>query len=298
LTWPAYERLLRECVGQELKLGSMDAAGAMDTSDLLAIPSQKRLFARQRHALWVTLGAIAVLVLMTLLTLNPLPTVFCPVVVFAMVMHLDRIRRSPEVFRFAALRLATETLRVLFAVAHKPDLGNWILTQRLHSSHAVAALARLATTSVKDDGSASTADLSKDPWNVWRTGQSQYFAVASARESHRSLWAGRMFRWAFGLVAVIGSAVGIWHLSDPGAAGHPLYRQALAVASGLGSIGLALITMARERKCFEQSLDYEHMRRLFERSESGNDEILVCEAVAEHTRWAIRMAGHFREEMK
>jgi hypothetical protein len=120
---------------------------------------------------------------------------------------------------------------------------------------------------------------------------------ASQREAQLSRRARLCFRGAFLLVALVGVVLGIWALIEPQAAAQPLYRQLLAAASGLGSAGLAWITLARERKCFEQSIDYGHMHALFA-GVPGNaqDGLLVCEAVAEHTRWAVRMAGHFRQQ--
>lgn len=295
MSWPDFEARLSVCAGQDVQLGGEGAATALEAADRLAIFFQSRLFASQQHALGLALAWITFLALCACLTLNPLFTLFGPVAVFAMILRFDAIRQSAPVFRFAALRLAAETLRVLMALEGKADLRQWVLTQRLHSAHAVADLAKAATTSLSETTLATPAF--GDAWSGWREGQALYFARASAREARLSRRARLGFRGAFSLVALVGLGLGVWILIDPQAAMQPLYRQGLAAASGLGSAGLAWITLARERKCFEQSIDYGHMHGLFtDGSGEGHDGLLVCEAVAEHTRWAVRMAGHFRQQ--
>ena len=269
---------------------------ATDKVDHLAIEANRRLFNRQQVALWFTLGVITVLTLVAAITLNPLPSVFCPVVVFALVLRLEGIRHSSDVFQLASFRLAAETLRLFAAVAEKPELRTWMLTQRMLSAHAVTALARLATAFVAAEQK-SDANLDRDPWLSWREEQTAYFTRASSREKQRSLRARKIFRVAFIAVAVMGFAAAIWQLADPGAASQHLYKQALAVASAIGSGGLAWITLARERKCFEQSIDYDYMQELFVHTKEEEADLLLCEAMAEHARWAVRMAGHFRKNI-
>lgn len=312
MSWLDFEDQVGACAGQSVKLSDGGAKAALDATDRLAKLFQLKLFARQQQALWITLIGIAILVVLACVTSNSLFTLFGPVVVFVMILRFDAIRQSATVYQFAALRLAAETIRVLMALDGKPQLRNWVLTQRLHSAHAVASLATEATASLGGETQADAQILdemstksqapaktppeipTQDVWSNWREEQSAYFGLASAREAARSRRARRGFYGAFTLVALTGFSLGCWMLLDPQAAGKPLYREILAAASGCGSAGLAWITLARELKCFEQSIDYRHMHELFESKSGGvQDGTLVCEAVAEHTRWAVRMAGHF-----
>lgn len=263
MSWLALEDRLRSCAMQEVKLAGYDPAAAFNAADDLALSFQAHLFARQERALWSTLAGIAALVTCTTVTLNPLFTLCGPVAVFAMILRFDAIRKSRTVFQFAAFRLAAETLRVLSALEDKPALRNLVLTQRLHSAHAVADLAKAATASLASKNKSSPKRTAQNDWSVWRSSQSLYYAKASDRETERSRHARLYFCSAFVIVALTGLVLAAWVIMDPVADSQAFYRQTLAIASGIGSVGLAWITLAREGKCFKQSIDYGPIRELF-----------------------------------
>jgi hypothetical protein len=95
----------------------------------------------------------------------------------------------------------------------------------------------------------------------------------------------------------MGAALGLGVV--PGLADLLAARLLLALAAAVGSMGLAYISFVRERKAFDQSLDYAHMNKLFQRQLSNSVDTpsgrrqLLGEALDEHRRWAVRMAGQF-----
>ncbi len=280
-------------------------AAWFEAADRDAMALQRILHRRRAGALWLTLAGIFFLVAWAVALKTPALQVLCPVAVYLMLVYFDRVRGSALLFRFTALRLLAETLRVALAARHQPAHLQSVLSSRGISTHPVTALAARACTAaatlLKAPGAGEAPD---DAWARWLGQQADYYRNACARDQYRARRARRIFNTAFQLVGVIGVACGVWSLADPAATATTPFRVAMAVASALGGTGLACISYVRELKAFEQSFDYAHMHRLFlQASEAGAESggcadmsgAVVSESIDEHARWALRMAGHFAE---
>jgi hypothetical protein len=274
-------------------------------ADLTALNEQKRLATSQRHGLAITVCAIVALASAAFFWGNPVPQVLCPVAVFFFILYLDRLRRSTDSFRFAALRLAAETLRILLAVRERPALFVRALEEGRRGSHAVRELASMACDAVletfPDTLVEGVSQHTTRAWKNWLNEQVVYFREARQREQERARWGKRIFSTAFWGVAFIATGLGVWVWLYQPASAAPLFRGLLALAAACGSTGLAVINYVRERKAIDQSFDYAHMCRRFESYPKSkveapeSDLALVSEAMAEHGRWAVRMAGHFAD---
>jgi|GEM_PF-5047401 len=238
---------------------------------------------------------------------TPAPQVLCPVAVFLMIQYLDYLRKSELTFHFASFRLATETLRVLGACRDKLELMELIFSIRSLSTHSVADESARACEAayglLGTEAEKVVVPGSPNHWDKWLLDQTEYYAQASSRERLRSrhgLW---VFNTAFTIVAAVGLSAWIWSLVDPGAVLSDLFRALVAVASVVGSCGLAYINFVKDRKVFDQSIDYERMHmvltgtinpRVSDRVGEIFERMVVMETMNEHMRWALRMAGHFK----
>lgn len=281
-----------------------DLAAWFRAADTEAMTLQEVLAARQQRSLWITLFAIGLLALSAVLLHNPVPQLLCPVAVFFMILYFERVRKERIVFRFTTLRLLSENLRIVIAAQGKPELLSYIFSQRRHSVHAVVHLTKLACKACEAYLTSKSRSLGDDgtnePWEQWKSEQGRYFGIASEREKRRSKLGKYTFNAAFSAVGLIALGLGFWTFWFPDAMSSDLFRFALALAAGMGSMGLAYINYVRERKAFDQSLDYAHMNRILNdmaakaTPATSDVEILVAsEAMEEQGRWAVRMAGHF-----
>jgi hypothetical protein len=268
---------------------------------------QQQLIARQKLGLTLALLTIFLLASVALVLRTPAPQVLCPVAVFLMIQYLDHLRKSERTFQFASLRLAAETLRVLGAARDKPALIDLIVSTRGLSSYPVADLSAQACEASRDlpgsDADKAVTPVPADHWGRWLNDQTAYYAHASSRERLRGkqgLW---VFNAAFTCVALIGLGACMWSLLDATAVASDLFRVFMATASVLGSCGLAYINFVKDRKAFDQSLDYDRMHKVFtgtlhprvsERAGEPFERMVVTESLNEHMRWALRMAGHFK----
>jgi hypothetical protein len=255
----------------------------------------------------VAIFSICLLAVAAFLMHTPAPQVLCPVAVFLMIQYLDRLRKSELTFHFASFRLAAETLRLMGASRNKTAVKDLIFSTRSLSTHSVAdesaraceaAYGLLCTEAEK-----VVVPASPNHWDKWLLDQTEYYARASSRERLRSrhgLW---VFNTAFTIVAAVGLSACIWSLVDLGAVASDLFRALMAVASVVGSCGLAYINFVKDRKVFDQSIDYERMHmvltgtinpRVSDRVGEIFERMVVMETMNEHMRWALRMAGHFK----
>lgn len=290
-----------------LKIDSLE--GHFFAVDSKAIGSQQQLVFCQKRGLIVAVLSIFLLATFAFVMHTSAPQVLCPVAVFLMIRYLDRLRKSELTFQFASFRLTAETLRVMGAVRNKPALLEFICATRSLSTHTVADESAKACGQCAGvlRGEASTV---KDPsiagyWNNWLTEQTEYYARASNRERLRGRRALSVFNTAFTFVAVVGGAASVWSLVDLSATSSVWFRALMAVASVVGSCGLAYISFVRDRKAFDQSFDYERMHQVLSgtinsrvRDRTGDvfERMVVTETLNEHMRWALRMAGHFKTQ--
>lgn len=283
--------------GRSLDLGSQSLAAWMEAADASAIEVQHRLNQTKNTALRVTLVSIVCLAVLAVVLRTPAPQVLCPFAVFLMILFSDRQRGQADVFRFTALRLAAETIRIIQAVQCKPDQLAMVLSSRRFSTHAVVSLASKACEASRTlfAGNAQQASEHEGQgfWAAWISEQEAYYRKASAREKSRAKWARSVFNAAFGFVGFVGVAAAVWSLSAPAQMSTDAFRISLAVASATGSCGLAYMSHVRDKKAFDQSFDYGHMAQVFQLDGPDLESVIVNESISEHARWALRMAGHF-----
>ena len=290
-------RELQDLSGQSPHPSNQSLTAWMEVADTSAIEVQHRLDRTKNIALRVTLFSIFFLAVLAVVLRTPAPQVLCPFAVFLMILFSDRQRCKADVFRFTALRLTAETLRIIQAVQYKPDLLAMVLSSRRFSKYAVVAVAVKAC-------EASGVFLAVEPqqankqagqavWSAWIDEQGAYYGKASAREKNRAKWARRVFNVAFGFVGFVGIAASVWSLSAPAQMATDAFRIFMAVASAIGSCGLAYMSHVRDKKAFDQSFDYGHMSSVFQHGGSDFESVVVNESMSEHVRWALRMAGHF-----
>lgn len=287
-----------QCVsGRSVNPGSQLLATWMEAADASAIEIQHRLNRTKSTALRVTFVCIVCLAVLAVVLRTPAPQVLCPFAVFLMIVFSNWQRCSADVFRFTALRLAAETIRIIQAVQSKPDQLAMVLSSRKFSTHAVVSLAAKAceASGVLLAGRHQQANESKGHsfWAAWISEQATYYAKASAREKSRAKWARNVFNAAFGLVGFVGIAATVWSLYAPTQMATDTFRIFMAAASATGSCGLAYMSHVRDMKAFDQSLDYVHMSRVFQHDSPNFESIAVNESMSEHVRWALRMAGNF-----
>ena len=278
-------------------------------TDLRAMHLQANLVKEQKNGLTIALAFIFVLAISAYLLRIPSLQVLCPVAVFLMIQYLDRLRKSQTTFHFVSSRLAAETLRVMGAVRSKPLLLDLMVSTRSLGTQPVAEesaracevinsllISQLSSPETKPESSANC-------WENWLEEQTKYYLKASKREIARSKKGIMTFNLAFTIVALIGLGASIWGVFDPTAFGSHGFRALMAIASLIGSCGLAYINFVKDRKAFDQSFDYDHMHKVL----SGNinprvnaregeffERMVVTETLNEHLRWALRMAGHFK----
>jgi hypothetical protein len=294
----AFLRELESVSGSSLILGSQPLAAWMEAADASAMEVQHRLNRTKNTALRVTLVSIACLAVLAVVLRTPAPQVLCPFAVFLMILFSDWQRSQVDVFRFAALRLTAETLRIIQAVQYKPDQLAMVLSSRRFSTHAVASLAASACEASRILFSGKAQQASEEGqgfWASWMSEQEAYYGRASAREKGRAKWARKVFNTAFGFVGFVGIAAAVWSLSAPDQIATDAFRIFMAVASAIGSCGLAYMSYVRDMKAFDQSFDYGHMSRVFRHDGPDIESIAVNESMSEHIRWALRMAGHFEK---
>lgn len=289
------------CQWKMLKI-SIQRIAELDTK---AVGLQRQLACKQKMGLVLTFFAVFIFGTFGLVLRTPALQVLCPVAVFLLIQYLDNVRKSERTFKFASLRLAAETLRLMVAARDNSGLMEFIFSARGLSTHPVANEsaavcnhnAVLLASEVTDDASRSNS------WEDWLEQQTAYYANSSKREQARSRHGLRVFNTAFFIVALIGAGAFGWSLYDPNAAASDLFRSLMAAASVIGSCGLAYISFVRERKAFDQSFDYERMyqvlsgavdHRVTARAGTIFDRMVVTETLNEHLRWALRMAGHFK----
>lgn len=277
--------------------GNQSLSAWMKVADTSAMEVQHSLEQIKNTALRVTLASIVCLAVLAVVLRTPAPQVLCPFAVFLMILFSDWQRKQSDVFRFTALRLAAETLRIIQAVQHKPDQIAMVLSSRRLSTHAVVSLAAKACEASRvllaDKQQQPNEHVGKGFWSAWTSEQGAYYGSASAREKNRAMRARSVFNAAFGFVGVVGVAAAIWSLSAPAQMATDAFRILMAIASATGSCGLAYMSYVRDRKAFDQSLDYGHMCRVFRYDKPDFESIAVNESMSEHVRWALRMAGHF-----
>ena len=278
-------------------------------ADSKAMYLQANLVKEQKNGLTIALAFIFLLAISAYLLRIASLQVLCPVAVFLMIQYLDRLRKSQTTFHFASSRLAAETLRVMGAVRSKPLLLDLIVSTRSLSTQPVAeesaraceAINVLLSPNLSSPG--AKTESSANFWDNWLEEQTKYYLKASKREIARSKKGITTFNLAFTLVALIGLGASIWGFFDPAAFGSDGFRALMAIASLIGSCGLAYINFVKDRKAFDQSFDYDHMHKVL----SGNinprvnacegelfERMVVTETLNEHLRWALRMAGHFK----
>ena len=293
----AFLRELQDLSGHSPVPSTHSITEWMEVADTSAIEVQQRLDRTKNIALRVTLLSIFCLAVLAVVLRTPAPQVLCPFAVFLMILFSDRQRCKADVFRFTALRLTAETLRIIQAVHYKPDSLAMVLSSRMFSTHAVVSLAAKAC-------EASRLVLAVEPkqannyesravWSAWIDEQKAYYGKASAREKNRAKWARGVFNAAFGFVGFVGIAAVVWGLSAPTQLATDAFRIFMAVAAAIGSCGLAYMSHVRDKKAFDQSFDYGHMSRVLGREVTDFERIAVNESISEHVRWALRMGGHF-----
>ena len=277
--------------------GNQSLSGWMKVADTSAIEVQHSLEQIKIMALRVTLAAIAGLAVLAVVLRTPAPQVLCPFAVFLMILFSDWQRKQADVFRFTALRLTAETLRIIQAVQYMPDQLAMVLSSRRLGTHAVVSLAEKACEASRvrlaEKQAQQIENSGSDFWSAWTGEQGAYYSSAFAREKRRAKRARGVFNVAFGFVGVAGITAAIWGLSNPDQVGTDAFRILMATASAAGSCGLAYMSYVRDKKVFEQSLDYGHMCRVFHHDRPDFKSITVNESMTEHARWALRMAGHF-----
>jgi hypothetical protein len=278
-------------------------------ADSRAMKLQANLVKDQKNALTIALVSIFLLAISAYLLRTVSLQVLCPVAVFLMIQYLDRLRKSKTTFLFVSSRLTAETLRVMGAARSKPLLLDLIVSTRGLSTHLVAEEsahafeASKALPSPQSSRSEEKPGPSADFWGNWVDEQTKYYLKAGTREVARSKKGISIFNLAFTLVALIGIGASIWSVFDASAVGSDVFRALMAIASLIGSSGLAYINFVKDRKAFDQSFDYDHMYKVL----SGNinprfvaregalfERMVVTETLNEHLRWALRMAGHFK----
>ena len=283
--------------GLSLDLGRQSLTAWMEAADAAAMEVQRRLDRTKNTALRVTLASIGCLAVLAVVLRTPAPQVLCPFAVFLMILFNDWQRSQRDVFRFAALRLTAETIRIIRAVQYKPDQLAMVLSSRMFSTHAVVSLAARSCDAGRTLLAANTQEVrereSHGFWAAWISEQAAYYDKASVREKGRAKWARNVFNTAFGFVGFVGIAAAVWSLFAPAQIATDGFRILMAVASATGSCGLAYMSHARDKKTFDQSLDYGHMSRVFRHVGPDIESITVNESMSEHVRWALRMAGHF-----
>jgi hypothetical protein len=278
-------------------------------ADFRAIEFQAKLAKKQKNGLTIALVSIFLLAASAYLLRKASLQVLCPVAVFLMIQYLDRLRKSKTTFEFVSSRLTAETLRVMGAARSKPLLLDLIDLNRSSSAHAVAEESARACELTKtllsshpnsNDGKQA---LSVNFWNSWLEDQTKYYLKASTRELARSKRGISIFNLAFTLVALIGLGASVWSVVDPVATGTDGFHALMAIASLIGSCGLAYINFVKDRKAFDQSFDYDHMYKVLSGSINPRvsaregelfERMVVTETLNEHLRWALRMAGHFK----
>jgi hypothetical protein len=278
-------------------------------ADSRAMRLQANLVKDQKNALTIALVFIFLLAISAYLLRTVSLQALCPVAVFLMIQYLDRLRKSKTTFLFVSSRLTAETLRVMGAARSKPLLLDLIVSTRGLSTHLVAKESAdacevsKALVSAHSSRSEKTPGSSADFWGDWVREQTKYYLKAGTREVARSKKGISIFNLAFTLVALIGIVASIWSVFDASAVGSDVFRALMAIASLIGSCGLAYINFVKDRKAFDQSFDYDHMYKVL----SGNinprvvaregalfERMVVTETLNEHLRWALRMAGHFK----
>jgi hypothetical protein len=293
----AFQRELESVSGRSLNALRQSLDAWLRFADETAIDVQLRINRTKKMALRLTLLSIVCLAVLAVVLRTPAPQVLCPFAVFLMILFSDWQRTQDQVFRFTSLRLTAETIRIVKAVQHKPEQLSMVLSSRRFSTHAVVALAARACDASRSllAGIAKEANTLNDQgtWFAWMDEQGAYYRKASARESSRARRARRLFNAAFGFVGVVGIAGAAWSLAVPELIATDTFRIFMAVASATGSSGLAYMTYVRDKKAFDQSLDYGHMARVFRHEGPDIDSVTVNESMSEHVRWALRMAGHF-----
>lgn len=288
-----------QCVsGRDSDRSAQSLSEWMEIADAEAIKLQRSLESTKTSALWVTLISIVLLAALAVVLRTPAPQVLCPFAVFLMILFNDGLRSGADVFRFTSLRLTAETLRIIQAVQNMPTQLGMVLSSRSLSRHAVVALASNACEASKQLISSKNPDVqardSSDLWTHWANGQKAYYAKAAARERSRAQHARKIFNAAFGFVGLVGIFAGIWSLYDPTRLSSDSFKIVMALASATGSSGLAYINYVRDKKAFDQSLDYGHLAQVFDFTGAEFESVLVNESMIEHVRWALRMAGHFK----
>ena len=297
-TKSAFLQELESVSGRSLDLGSKSLAVWMEAADALAVEVQHRLNQTKNTALRVTLVSIVCLAFLAVVLRTPAPQVLCPFAVFLMILFSDQQRGQADVFRFTALRLAAETIRIIQAVQYKPDLLAMVLSSRRFSTHAVVSLASKACeasqTLLAGNAQHAIEREGQGYWAAWISEQEAYYRKASVREKSRAKWARCVFNAAFGFVGFVGVAAAVWSLSAPAQMSTNAFRIFMAVASATGSSGLAYMSYVRDKKVFDQSFDYGHMAHVFQSQGPDFEGVVVNESINEHARWALRMAGHFK----
>ena len=140
----AFLRELQDLSGRSVGPSSQSLSAWMEVADTSAIEIRQRLDQTKNTALCVTLFSIFCLAVLAVVLRTPAPQVLCPFAVFLMILFSDRQRCRADVFRFTALRLTAETLRIIQAVHFKPDSLAMVLSSRRLSTHAVVELAAKA----------------------------------------------------------------------------------------------------------------------------------------------------------
>lgn len=278
-------------------------------ADSRAINFQVKLVKNQKNGLTIALVSIFLLATSAYLLRTASLQVLCPVAVFLMIQYLDRLRKSHTTFHFVSSRLAAETLRVMGALRSKPLLLDLIVSTRSLSTHPVAEESARACEFISVLLSPNLSSPETKPeqdanfWDSWLEEQTKYYLKASTREIARSKTGITTFNLAFTLVALIGIGASIWGFFDPSSVGSDGFRAHMAIASLIGSCGLAYINFVKDRKAFDQSFDYDHMHKVLSgninpivRTREGElfERMVVTETLNEHLRWALRMAGHFK----
>jgi hypothetical protein len=273
----------------------------MTQADDAAQRLQAQVQRRRRHAIRFAFGALAALAAMSLTIGHPAPLIFCPVVVYLMIRQLEALRMQPALFHFVSLRLCAETLRLLIAVRGDVALLDWMLKARKAAAHEVSALAALASQTFEQVVAVNKVP-SGDTWTPWDEEQRAYFDKAEARERARATRGRRVFNGAFVAVGLIGMVTLAIALAAPGMTLlSSLVLLLTAMASTVGGCGLAYVSYVRDMRAFDHSFDYLHMKAVFAAYPHDPLDLessrlrLLREAANEQERWALRMAGHFRQ---
>ena len=226
-------------------------------ADSRAMHLQTNLVKEQKNGLTIAFASIFLLATSAYLLHIASLQVLCPVAVFVMIQYLDRLRKRRTTFHFVSSRLAAETFRVMGAVRSKPLLLDLIVSTRSLSTQPVAEESARACEAINVllspnlSSPEAKTEQRANFWDNWLEEQTKYYLKASKREIARSKKGITTFNLAFTLVALIGLGASIWGFFDPAAFGSDGFRALMAIASLIGSCGLAYINFVKDRKAFD-----------------------------------------------